>query len=500
MEELISFDLPKDRSSIIKVIGVGGGGGNAVNHMFKQGITDVDFVLCNTDAQALQNSPVPVKIQLGESLTEGRGAGNNPDVGREAAIESINTISELLGHNTSMVFITAGMGGGTGTGAAPIIAEESKKLGILTVAIVTMPFPFEGEQRMKQAIEGIKEIRQSVDSLLVIHNGRLREMYGDLPITNAFEHADDVLTIAARGIAEIITVHGSVNVDFADVQTVMTNSGVAIMGSASAEGENRAMTAIQDALSSPLLNNNDIHGASNILLNLTSGSNEIRMDEVGQITDYVQEASGQKANIIWGIGNDKSLGDKINITIIATGFNVSSIPEIAIEEKQKKDVVSLSDTMVVNKSKAEPVELEETEKETEDKPQSIEFDLKDQRTIEFEGTGDQLEKYELDAEKSERKEESKTETVEVKKISEEKIKKRNKKHEELKRISYKGRKSVDINELEKEPAYLRKKINLDDSKISSTDEDDTSKYTLSEDEEKNIKLSEDNKYLHDNVD
>jgi len=280
----------------------------------------------------------------------------------------------------------------------------------------------------------------------------------------------------------------------------MTNSGVAIMGSASAEGENRAMTAIQDALSSPLLNNNDIHGASNILLNLTSGSNEIRMDEVGQITDYVQEASGQKANIIWGIGNDQSLGDKINITIIATGFNVSSIPEIAIEEKQKKDVVSLSDTMVVNKSKAEPVEMEEIETEAEEKPQSIEFDLTEQRTIEFEGTGDQLEKYELDAEKAEKKEENETGTVEVKKISEEKIKKRNKKHEELKRISYKGRKSVDINELEKEPAYLRKKINLDDSQISSTDEDDTSKYTLSEDEEKNIKLSEDNKYLHDNVD
>ena len=491
-DDLISFDLPKDKSSIIKVIGVGGGGGNAVNHMFQQGITDVDFVLCNTDAQALQNSPVPVKIQLGESLTEGKGAGNQPTIGREAAIESLNTVSELLHHNTSMVFITAGMGGGTGTGAAPVIAEEAKKLGILTVAIVTMPFRFEGQKRMKQAIEGIKEIKQYVDSLLVIHNERLREMYGDLTVSDAFGHADNVLTIAAKGIAEIITVHGSVNVDFADVQTVMTNSGVAIMGSAAADGEDRAMTAIQEALSSPLLNNNDIHGASNILLNLTSGTEEIRMDEVGQITDYVQEASGQSANIIWGIGTDEKLGNKINITIIATGFNVNSIPELAVEEKQTKDVVSLSDTITVNQSKPRPTITNDTLDD------AIEL-ITPQRTIEFEGTGDKLEKFELESLGKE-KLSFNTEVANINKVKEERTKSLNKNQEELKRISYKSRKSKNINELEKEPAYLRKKIDLEESDVSSSDDTETSKFALTEDEDKNIKLSEDNKYLHDNVD
>lgn len=491
-DELISFDLPKDMSSIIKVIGVGGGGGNAVNHMFKQGITDVDFVLCNTDAQALQNSPVPVKIQLGESLTEGKGAGNQPNVGREAAIESLNVISELLQHNTSMVFITAGMGGGTGTGAAPIIAEEAKKLGILTVAIVTMPFRFEGDKRMKQAIEGIKEIKQSVDSLLVIHNERLREMYGDLTVSDAFTRADNVLTIAAKGIAEIITVHGSVNVDFADVQTVMTNSGVAIMGSATAEGENRAMTAIQEALSSPLLNNNDIHGANNILLNLTSGTDEIRMDEVGMITDYVQEASGLKANIIWGIGKDEKLGSKINITIIATGFNVSSIPEIAFDEKQTKDVVSLKDTFSSSTVKKPQPQIVN--------PVDEEIDLlSSQRIIEFEGNGDKFEKFELESTEIDSTCKT-TEATKTQNIADEKTKSLNQNHEELKRMSYKSRKSKNINELEKEPAYLRKKIDLEESDVSSDDENETSTFSLSEDEERNIKLNEDNKYLHDNVD
>ncbi len=343
--ELMNFDLPHNKSSIIKVIGVGGGGGNAVNHMFRQGITDVDFLICNTDAQALNSSEIPIKIQLGETLTQGRGAGNKPEQGRQAAIESLDQITEVLSHNTKMVFITAGMGGGTGTGAAPIIAEEAKGLGILTVGIITLPFRFEGKRRMQQAIEGLHKMREHVDTLLVINNEKLREMHGDLPLSHAFGKADNVLTVAAKGIAEIITVHGSVNVDFADVQTVMANSGVALMGSALASGENRAMLAIEDALTSPLLNNNDIKGAKNILLNIASGpDDEVRMDEIGEITDYVQEAAGMTADIIWGNTLDNGLGDKICITIIATGFGSESIPELVAHQADQKISVPLIET------------------------------------------------------------------------------------------------------------------------------------------------------------
>ncbi len=334
--DLMNFDLPRDKSSIIKVIGVGGGGGNAVNHMFRQGITDVDFLICNTDAQALENSPIPIKIQLGETLTQGRGAGNKPEQGRHAAIESLDRISEVLSHNTKMVFITAGMGGGTGTGAAPVIAEEARDLGILTVGIVTLPFRFEGKRRMQQAIEGLTKMREHVDALLVINNEKLREIYGDLPLSHAFGKADNVLAVAAKGIAEIITVHGSVNVDFADVQTVMANSGVALLGSAMASGPNRAILAIEDALSSPLLNNNDIRGAKNILLNIASGpDDEIRMDEIGLITDYVQESAGMNADIIWGNTLDSNLGDQVCITIIATGFGTDSIPEYVAHQAEQ---------------------------------------------------------------------------------------------------------------------------------------------------------------------
>ena len=285
MDELINFELPVNRSSIIKVVGVGGGGSNAVNHMFRLGIKDVNFVICNTDAQALSNSPVPLRVQLGASLTEGRGAGNKPEVGKQAAIESLDEIKDALSANTRMVFITAGMGGGTGTGAAPIIAKASKDMGILTVGIVTIPFKNEGPRRITQALDGIAEMEKYVDSLLVINNEKIREMYGDLRVSEAFSKADDVLAIAAKGIAEIITVHGFINVDFADVHTVMSNSGVAIMGSATAEGENRAIQAIQNAITSPLLNDNDIKGARNILVNITSGSEEVTMDEIGQIID-----------------------------------------------------------------------------------------------------------------------------------------------------------------------------------------------------------------------
>jgi len=323
MDDLMPFDLPKEKASIIKVVGVGGGGSNAVNHMFKQGITDVDFIVCNTDQQALVNSPVPIKIHLGQTLTEGLGAGNRPDKGKEAAIENLEDVTKVLSNNTKMVFITAGMGGGTGTGAAPVIAKAAKELGILTVGIVTIPFRFEGKRRIDQAINGVKEINKHVDSLLVINNERLREIYGNLGISDAFSKADDVLTVAAKGIAEIITKKGHVNVDFADVKTVMQESGVAIMGSAAAEGEGRAMKAIEQALNSPLLNSNDITGAKNILLNISFGEEDLTTDELFDITQYAQDAAGHTADLIWGYNQDITLGKKINVTIIATGFETA---------------------------------------------------------------------------------------------------------------------------------------------------------------------------------
>ncbi|MEA3318376.1 MAG: cell division protein FtsZ, partial [Bacteroidota bacterium] len=323
-EDLIPFDLPVDQSSIIKVIGVGGGGGNAVNHMFKQGIKDVDFVVCNTDAQALDNSPVKVKIQLGESLTEGRGAGNHPDIGKQAAIENLDDVIKVLGSNTKMAFITAGMGGGTGTGAAPVIAKAAKEMGILTIAIVTIPFKFEGAKRINQAIEGISELEKHVDSLLVINNQKLMEVCDNMKFSEGFSFADNILTTAAKGIAEIITVHGYINVDFADVHTVLANSGVALMGTGAAEGDDRAIKAVDQALSSPLLNDNKIVGTENILLNISSGNKEITMTEIGDIADYVNSEVGSSPNIIWGTTLDETLDDKIGITIIATGFESSS--------------------------------------------------------------------------------------------------------------------------------------------------------------------------------
>lgn len=333
-KELMNFNLPKEESSIIKVIGVGGGGSNAVNHMYRQGIRGVDFVVCNTDQQALDMSPVPKKIALGSTLTEGRGAGAQAEVGRNAAIETLDEIKEVLGTNTKMVFITAGMGGGTGTGAAPVIAEAAKELGILTVGIVTVPFAFEGKKRKIQADKGLEELKRNVDTVLVICNDKLREMYGNLKLGEAFSQADDILTIAAKGIAEIITVEGYVNVDFEDVRTVMTNSGVAIMGSASSSGQNRATEAVTRALASPLLNDNNIFGASNILLYISSGTDEVTMDEVTEITDFIQEEAGMTADIIWGNGYDEALGDAICITVIATGFTNEKTEEIQGRENR----------------------------------------------------------------------------------------------------------------------------------------------------------------------
>ena len=328
-EDIMKFDLTSTRPASIKVIGVGGGGGNAVNHMYEQGIKDVDFILCNTDSQALAASAVPVKIQLGESKTQGRGAGNNPERGKEAAEENSHDVETILADNTQMVFITAGMGGGTGTGAAPIIAKIARELEILTVGVVSIPFRFEGPKRVNQAIKGIEELRQHVDSLLIINNEKIREIYGNLELDEAFAKADDVLSVAVKGIAEIITVHGMINVDFADVQTVMANSGVAIMGSGRASGENRARLAIEEALTSPLLNNANIRGTQNILLNITSGSKRVKMDEVSEITDYIREEVGYDVDTIWGYAQDETLEDNINVTIIATGFEINALPELS---------------------------------------------------------------------------------------------------------------------------------------------------------------------------
>jgi len=338
----ISFDLPKNQSNVIKVIGVGGGGSNAINHMFKQGIKGVDFIVCNTDSQALQNSSVPNKIQLGVNLTEGLGAGANPDVGQQSAIESISDIEKMLDRNTKMVFITAGMGGGTGTGAAPVIAQLAKEREILTVGIVTIPFQFEGKVRQEQAIIGIEKLRKQVDSLIVINNNKLREVYGNLGFKAGFSKADEVLATASRGIAEVITHHYTQNIDLRDAKTVLSNSGTAIMGSSVATGENRAKDAIVSALDSPLLNDNKITGAKNVLLLIVSGTNEITLDEIGEINDHIQAEAGYNANIIMGVGEDETLGEAIAVTIIATGFDVEQQNEI-VNTEPKKIIHTLED-------------------------------------------------------------------------------------------------------------------------------------------------------------
>ncbi len=352
--ESIAFDLPKNQSNVIKVIGVGGGGSNAINHMFQQGIKGVDFYICNTDAQALQNSGVPNKIQLGVNLTEGLGAGANPDIGEQSAVESFDDISQMLDTNTKMVFITAGMGGGTGTGAAPIIAKMAKDLDILTVGIVTMPFQFEGKMRIEQSQKGIEKLRNVVDSLIVINNNKLREVYGNLGFKAGFSKADEVLATAARGIAEVITHHYTQNIDLRDAKTVLSNSGTAIMGSALASGQNRAQDAIRKALDSPLLNDNKITGAKNVLLLIVSGSHEITIDEIGEINDHIQNEAGHGANIIMGVGEDESLEESIAVTIIATGFNVEQQDEISNTET-KKVIHSLSEDQDLASQEREPV-------------------------------------------------------------------------------------------------------------------------------------------------
>jgi cell division protein FtsZ len=488
IEELINFDLPVDRSSIIKVIGVGGGGSNAVNHMFRKGIRDVNFVVCNTDAQALQHSPVTVKIQLGESLTEGRGAGNKPEIGRQAAIENIQDVIDVLNKNTKMVFITAGMGGGTGTGAAPIIAKAAKELGLLTVAIVTIPFRFEGDRRINQAIEGINEIEKYVDSLLVINNEKLREVCGNLRFSEAFSYADNVLATAAKGIAEIITVPGYVNVDFADVETVLAKSGVALMGTGVAEGENRAVKAVQQALTSPLLNDNDIKGTENMLLNITSGNSEITMDEIGEIADYVNSEVGTSPNIIWGTGHDEKLGDKISITIIATGFKSNSIPELYAKKSQKR-TITLTDSLAQERKKPPLVRVEnqfalQRDASLDFTQRTLDFDIKTEKAKdsliildEHAGeTGVTVETKKSDIQKKlqESRERMKEKRMDASKINE------------------------NIDEIESEPAYKRKNLKIDQPLYSQDSK--VSRYSLEDDDDFTIRLNTNNSYLHDNVD
>lgn len=374
----ISFDLPKNQSNVIKVIGVGGGGSNAINYMFKQGIKGVDFVVCNTDSQALQNSPVPNKIQLGVNLTEGLGAGANPEVGQQSAMESMEDIEKMLDANTKMIFITAGMGGGTGTGAAPVIAQMAKEKDILTVGIVTIPFQFEGKVRSEQAMNGVERLRKQVDSLIVINNNKLREVYGNLGFKAGFSKADEVLATASRGIAEVITHHYTQNIDLKDAKTVLSNSGTAIMGSAKAEGDNRAKDAIVSALDSPLLNDNKISGAKNVLLLIVSGNQEITIDEIGEINDHIQSEAGFNANIIMGVGEDESLGDSISVTVIATGFNVEQQKEI-VNAEPKKIIHPLEDNQthtmdLTQKATVAPVVSPEVQLTKSEEPKIV-FDL-----------------------------------------------------------------------------------------------------------------------------
>ncbi|OAQ41689.1 cell division protein FtsZ [Pedobacter psychrophilus] len=541
----MQFEMLKEKSSIIKVIGVGGGGGNAVNHMYRQGITGVDFIICNTDAQALELSPIPNKVQLGASLTEGMGAGSIPEVGKNSAIENIDDVKEMLGSNTRMLFITAGMGGGTGTGASPIIAKAAKELDILTVAIITTPFSFEGKRRKMQAEEGLEELKKYVDSYLVISNDRLREIFGNLTLGSAFGQADDILTTAAKGIAEIITVPGYINVDFKDVRTVMKDSGVAIMGSFSAEGENRALRAVEGALASPLLKDNEIEGARYILLNISSGDKEVTMDEVSIITDFIQEQAGLSADLIWGNCTDPELGDNVSVTIIATGFQTQ---EERLQSKQsapKKQFLT-SDTPLIRpinefSKKAEPVvEMEETVPyvlaKDEDKPkkqadlfaeipfvsakQQVEETYEDvvkhqlieeereEEVVETDDFGFSMkfsesefgQSYAQEEEIEEEEPEVIVASVDDNKTDEtmeEQLRKSKERILRLKDLSMKLRSSSGVQELENEPAYKRRQMPL--KEVPHSSESHVSRFTLSN-EDGQTEIRQNNSFLHDNVD
>jgi cell division protein FtsZ len=482
MEEEIKFDMPKYQASIIKVIGVGGGGNNAVNHMFRQGIVGVDFAVCNTDIQALENSPVPNKIHLGPLLTEGRGAGSKPEIGKEACIESIEEIRRFLEKSTKMLFVTAGMGGGTGTGAAPIIAKAAREMDILTVGIVTLPFSFEGRQRARHGLEGLEELKKNVDSLIVISNDKLKDIHGKLTLSSAFSSADNILATAAKGIAEIITVPGYVNVDFEDVNTVMRNSGVAIMGTAITSGEDRARRAVYDALNSPLLEANHINGAQHILLNIASGSDEITLDEIFEITEFVQEEAGYGTNLIWGNCSDDSLGDNISVTIIATGF----------EANHRRSLKTEPDTVKV------PLDEEQPKKEQDIFDVGILDTDNTENTVEFDDVKEELKKHPRPY-NYERQASASDEEIEVDK---EAIKRR-RDRELAEKEKMRSNNLVQLNnpknisQLESEPAYMRRKIELDD--VERSGDHSMSRFTVSMDDD-GPELREDNAFLHDNVD
>ena len=460
MDKLEDFKLNESPGAEIKIIGVGGGGGNALNHMYKQGIRDVDYVICNTDAQAMDNSPIRSRVPLGATLTEGRGAGNKPEVGKQAAEENIDDVIKALEENTKMVFITAGMGGGTGTGGAPVIAKACHELGYLTVAIVTIPFRNEGRRRVKQAFDGIKELEKYADSLLVINNERIREMYGDFGISEAFSRADNILATAARGIAEIITVPGYINVDFADVETVMRKSGMAVMGTGVATGENRAEEAVELALNSPLLNNNDIRGARNVLIHITSGEKEVTMDEVGRITDYVQNKAGFDADLIWGNGFDENLDEELSVTVIATGFSSSILSGIDEGKSEKVKIV---------------LDSSGNDHSEEERPAGNRNIRPGQKTIEF------------DINK-----EREREDMEFENLYPNTSRMRSKKEEHLNIANFSALSEEDIDDLDKTPAYMRRKIRMNDPKFQKN----TSRYSVN----RNNQISDRNSYLHDKVD
>ncbi len=543
----IIFDMPEEQSSIIKVIGVGGGGNNAVNYMFEQGIKGVNFVICNTDEQALEMSPIPNKIQLGPTLTNGRGAGSIPEVGKNATIESEEEIRDLLSINTKMVFVTAGMGGGTGTGGAPVVARIAKELGILTVGIVTIPFDFEGRRKKDKAAQGILEMKQNVDAMIVISNNKLRDIYGNLSLTQAFGNADSILSTAAKGISEIITKSGLINVDFEDVKTVMQNSGVALMGTGKASGENRAIESVEAAMSSPLLNDDNIHGAKGILLNITSGNEEIRMDEVTMITECVQDAAANDTEIIWGVCYDDTLEDEIAVTLIATGFESG---KLKTTQAPKQKIVHR-----LNEQKPEPSNIiytvpeeenhsmddEEVEKEktttpstpvTADSERHIYFLDDDNEVVEEQVVTNEVsvvdpEEYgqDMDFRKEETEisaadalmnttaecsfelfnngeDSTEDESTEM----EGPIKKPNMAEIQRERmmklkniVSFnKIKNNQSLRDMENEPAYIRKNVEFGKSQKST--ETNISKYKLEDNVEGLPEIKENNSFLHDNVD
>lgn len=558
-ENIIDFNLPKNQSSVIKVIGIGGGGGNAINYMYENGIKGVDFAVCNTDTQALEASPIPVKIQLGESLTNGLGAGSNPQVGKEAAIESIDRINELLDSNTNMLFITAGMGGGTGTGAAPVIAKAAMDKGILTVGVVTMPFETEGGRRHDHAKLGLEELRANVDTLLVINNQKLLEVHGDLKLRQAFSKANQVLNTATKGIAEVITQHLTVNIDLSDARLVLQNSGTAIMGQAEAEGENRAVEAVKNALDSPLLNDNDIYGSKHVLLKIVTGDSEedeISMNELKLITDTIQKQAGNNVNIINGVGTDSALGSKLSVTVIATGFDIkeeevevvvgigedetldsisspkkskSPTPKAITEDFSQQSMFDFEESYQVNLSDIED-ELEEVEEETTSEnteEETMNFTVTEEVETENKVVltlDDELEEEELVVSSVEEEEEQQElseevdftfnleqveETIEEELVVRDRVKinpqeieeneiASRKREEKLKNISNILRTPSGLTNLIEEPAFKRNGIDLEDVPHSS--ESEISNQTLSLGEDNVIQLKQNNSFLHDNVD